>query len=175
VGVALHIPRARPRAGAGADPELGDMLERAAGELQTSLDELRELARGIHPAVLTDRGLEPALRSLAARATVPVTVDVAVPRLPGAIECAAYFVASEALQNVAKYAHATRASIAVRHSAGRVVVEVADDGIGGADASRGSGLRGLDDRLAALDGTIAVESPAGRGTRLRAEIPGASV
>jgi signal transduction histidine kinase len=169
VALALLIGRARTRAG--ADSELRDLLERAAGELQTSLDELRELARGIHPAVLTDRGLEPALRSLADRATVPVTVDVAVPRLPGAVESAAYFVASEALQNVAKYAHAARASIAVRRSGGRVVVEVADDGIGGADASRGSGLSGLADRLAALDGTIAVDSPAGRGTRLRAEIP----
>jgi signal transduction histidine kinase len=169
VALALLIGRARTRAG--ADSELRDLLERAAGELQTSLDELRELARGIHPAVLTDRGLAPALRSLADRATVPVTVDVAVPRLPGAVECAAYFVASEALQNVAKYAHATRASIAVRRSGARVVVEVADDGIGGADASRGSGLSGLADRLGALDGTIAVDSPAGRGTRLLAEIP----
>jgi signal transduction histidine kinase len=169
VALALLIGRARTRAG--ADSELSDLLERAAGELQTSLDELRELARGIHPAVLTDRGLEPALHSLADRATVPVTVDVAVPRLPGAVESAAYFVASEALQNVAKYAHATRASVAVRRSGGRVVVEVADDGIGGADASRGSGLSGLADRLGALDGTIAVDSPAGRGTRLRAEIP----
>jgi signal transduction histidine kinase len=169
VALALLIGRARTRTG--ADPELRDLLERAAGELQTSLDELRELARGIHPAVLTDRGLEPALRSLGARATVPVTVEVTVPRLPGAVECAAYFVASEALQNVAKYAHATRAIVAVRRSGGRVVVEVADDGIGGADASRGSGLSGLADRLAALDGTIEFDSPAGRGTRLRAEIP----
>jgi signal transduction histidine kinase len=169
VALALTLGSARTRAG--ADTELHALLERAAEELQTSLQELRELARGIHPAVLTDRGLEPALRSLAARATVPVAVDAAVGRLPGAVESAAYFVASEALANVAKYAHATRATVAVRRTGGHVVVDVADDGIGGADASRGSGLRGLADRVAALDGTIALESPSGRGTRLRAEIP----
>src|SRR4051794_32891634 len=169
VALALLLGRARSRAA--ADPELQDLLARAADELQTSLTELRELARGIHPAVLTDRGLEPALRSLADRATVPVRVDVAAGRLPGAVEGAAYFVASEALQNVAKYAHATRVSVTVRRAGARVIVDVADDGIGGADASRGSGLRGLVDRVAVLDGTISVESPAGRGTRLRAEIP----
>jgi signal transduction histidine kinase len=169
--VALALTLGSARARAGADTELRALLDRAADELQTSLNELRELARGIHPAVLTDRGLEPALHSLAERAPVPVTVDAAVGRLPGAVECAAYFVASEALQNVAKYAHATRATVAVRRRDGRVVVEVADDGIGGANAARGSGLRGLADRVAVLDGTIAVDSPAGRGTRLRAEIP----
>jgi signal transduction histidine kinase len=172
VALALLLGRARSRAAA-ADPELATLLASAAGELQMSLTELRELARGIHPAVLTDRGLEPALHALADRATVPVrvNVDVAVGRLPGPVECAAYFVASEALQNVAKYAHATHAGVTVRRAGTRVVVEVEDDGIGGADKSRGSGLHGLADRLAALDGTIAVDSPAGRGTRLRAEIP----
>src|SRR4051794_15326946 len=169
VALALTLGSARSRAD--GDPELEALLARAAEELQTSLNELRELARGIHPALLTDRGLEPALRSLAARATVPVTVDAALDRLPGAVESAAYFVASEGLANVAKYAHASRATVAVRRAGRHVVVEVADDGIGGADANRGSGLRGLADRVAALDGTIAVDSPAGRGTRLRAEIP----
>jgi signal transduction histidine kinase len=169
VALALTLGSARSRAG--ADPELGALLERAAGELQSSLDELRELARGIHPAVLTDRGLEPALHSLAARATVPVTIDAAVGRLPGAVESAAYFVASEGLANVAKYAHATRARVTVRHVGDHVLVDVGDDGIGGADAARGSGLRGLADRVSALDGTIALDSPAGRGTRLRARIP----
>ncbi|MEA2384850.1 MAG: hypothetical protein QOH72_4821 [Solirubrobacteraceae bacterium] len=173
VALALTLGSARTRAA--GDPELQALLERAAGELQTSLNELRELARGIHPAVLTDRGLEPALRSLATRATVPVTVDAEVGRLPGAIESAAYFVASEGLANVAKYAHATRATVAVRCAGRHVVVEVADDGIGGADATRGSGLRGLADRVAALDGTIAVDSPTGRGTRLWAQIPCAAV
>jgi signal transduction histidine kinase len=173
VALALLLGRARSRAAGDAD--LQALLAAATDELQTSLNELRELARGIHPAVLTDRGLEPALRALADRATVPVDVAVAADatanRLPGTVEGAAYFVASEALQNVAKYAHATRAAVTVRRTGGRVLVEVADDGIGGADAARGSGLRGLADRVAVLDGTIAVESPAGRGTRLRAEIP----
>jgi signal transduction histidine kinase len=122
--------------------------------------------------VLTERGLEPALQSLASRAPVPVTLEAdADARLPGPVESAAYFVVSEALANVAKYARATEARVAVRRVDGRVLVEVSDDGVGGADAARGSGLRGLADRVAALDGTISLDSPAGRGTRLRAEIP----
>jgi signal transduction histidine kinase len=169
--VALGLLLGRARVRASGDAALEDLLTQAVDELHTSLDELRELARGIHPAVLSDRGLEPALRSLVTRAPVPVNVDAPVGRLPGAIESAAYFVASEGLQNVAKYAHATRAQVTVRHAGDRLRVEVADDGIGGADASRGSGLRGLADRVAALDGKLALDSPAGGGTRLRAEIP----
>ena len=168
VALALHLRIARRQ----ADGELAEMLDQASVELQASLQELRELARGIHPAVLSDRGLEPALRALADRAPVPVIVEeVPEERLPGAVETAAYFVASEALTNVAKYAQATEASVSVRRINGRVRVEVADDGIGGANAANGSGLRGLSDRVAALDGKLSVESPAGRGTRLRAEIP----
>jgi signal transduction histidine kinase len=148
------------------------MLDQAQDELKTSLAELRELARGIHPAVLTERGLEPALHALGSRAPLPVTVDADVDkRLPGPLESAAYFVVSEALTNVAKYACATQASVAVRRVNGRVTVDVSDDGVGGADAGRGSGLRGLADRVAALDGTLSVESPSGRGTRLHAEFP----
>ena len=169
--VALSLLLATARTRAKGDPDLAGLLDQARDELQTSLTELRELARGIHPAVLTDRGLEPALEALVARATVPVTVEVEAGRLPAPVEAAAYFVVSEALQNVAKYADATSASVTVRRPRGRVVVVVADDGVGGADAARGSGLRGLQDRVAALDGTIAVDSPAGCGTRLRAEIP----
>jgi signal transduction histidine kinase len=170
VALALLLRTARIRAG--DDGELAGLLERAQEELQTSLAELRELARGIHPAVLTDRGLEPALQALVARAPVPVSVEAELPEpLPGAVESAAYFVVSEALANVAKYAQATSASVAVRRSNGRVTVDVSDDGVGGADAARGSGLRGLADRVAALDGTLSVDSPAGRGTRLHAEIP----
>jgi signal transduction histidine kinase len=168
VALALHLRIARKK----ADGELAEMLDHASEELQASLQELRELARGIHPAVLTDRGLEPALRALADRAPVPVTLaDLPEERLPGPVETAAYFVASEALTNVAKYAQATEASVSVRRVNGQVRVEVADDGIGGADAANGSGLRGLADRVAALDGTLALDSPAGRGTKLRAEIP----
>jgi signal transduction histidine kinase len=170
VALALLLRSARTRAA--GDPELAALLERAQDELQTSLEELRELARGIHPAVLTERGLEPALQALVSRAPLPVTLEAdTVERLPGPVESAAYFVVSEGLANIAKYAHATRADVAVRHVNGSVSVEVADDGVGGADAARGSGLRGLQDRLAALDGTLSLESPAGRGTRLRARIP----
>jgi signal transduction histidine kinase len=170
VALALLLRSARIRAN--DDQELVAMLDRAQEELQTSLGELRELARGIHPAVLTDRGLEPALHALVARAPVPVALEVeANERLPGPVESAAYFVVSEALVNVAKYAQATQATVAVRRMNGRVTVEVADDGVGGADAAGGSGLRGLADRVAALDGTLSLDSPAGRGTRLQAEIP----
>jgi signal transduction histidine kinase len=169
VAVSMLLATARRRAE--GDDGLAALLDQARDELQTSLTELRELARGIHPAVLTDRGLEPALEALVARTPVPVTVEVEAGRVPPAVEAAAYFVVSEALQNVAKYAHATGATVSVRRARGRVVVDVVDDGVGGADATRGSGLRGLEDRVAALDGTITVASPGGRGTRLRAEIP----
>jgi signal transduction histidine kinase len=170
VALALLLRSAQARAA--RDPELEALLARAQEELQTSLNELRELARGLHPAVLTERGLEPALQSLVSRAPVPVTVEAQDEgRLPGPVESAAYFVVSEALANVAKYAEATHATVAVRRVDSRVTVEVSDDGVGGADAAHGSGLRGLADRVAALDGTLSLESPAGRGTRLRAEIP----
>jgi len=171
VGVALLLGHARRRAD--ADPqETAALLDRALAELKTSLAELRELARGIHPAVLTERGLEPALHALASRAPVPVTLEAdGDERLPAPVEIAAYFVVSEALANVAKYAHATQATVAVRRASGCVTVDVTDDGVGGADAAHGSGLRGLADRVAALDGTMSLESPAGSGTRLHAEIP----
>jgi signal transduction histidine kinase len=169
VGLALLLRLARNRA---SDPEQAALLERASTELSASLNELRELARGIHPAVLTDRGLEPALDALVTRAPVPVTVETGLTeRLPPPVEIAAYFVVSEALANVAKYAHATHATVALRRANGNLMVEVADNGIGGASASEGSGLRGLADRVAALDGTLSLDSPSGRGTRLRAKIP----
>jgi signal transduction histidine kinase len=171
VALALLLRTARMRAPSD-DDELVGLLDQAQEELRLSLAELRELARGIHPAVLTERGLEPALHSLVARAPVPVTVEAhSTERLPGPVESAAYFVVSEALANVAKYSRATHASVMVERVNGHVTIEVADDGIGGADAGRGSGLRGLQDRLAALDGTLWLESPAGEGTRLRAKIP----
>jgi signal transduction histidine kinase len=147
------------------------LLDGAQSELRTGLAELRELARGIHPAVLTDRGLEPAIASLASRSPVPVAVQADTVDLPAPVEIAAYFVVSEALTNVAKYAQASAATVTVRQADGFVRVEVADDGRGGADPSRGSGLSGLADRVAALDGTITVDSPPGAGTRVHAEIP----
>ena len=170
VALALTLRMARNRAG--QDKELATLLDLAQEELKTSLAELRELARGIHPAVLTERGLEAAVQTLVQRAPVPVTVEATCAgRLPEPVESAAYFVVSEGLANVAKYAQATQASVAVRREDDRVTIEVADDGVGGADTANGSGLRGLADRVAALDGTLTLESPAGRGTQLRAEIP----
>ena len=171
VALKLLLSSARLRARRGAD-DVDAMLGEAIDELDTSLSELRELARGIHPAVLTDHGLEPALQALASRAPVPVDVRAdPEERLPGDVESAAYFVVSEALANVAKYAQATEAAVAVRRTDGRVTVDVTDDGIGGADVTRGSGLRGLADRVAALDGSLSVQSPVGGGTHLHAEIP----
>jgi signal transduction histidine kinase len=169
VSVTLLLGRARVLID--DNPEASAMLDRAQSELRTGLAELRELARGIHPAVLTDHGLEPAITALAARAPVPVDVDVDDERLPAAVEIAVYFVVSEALTNVVKYAHAKRATVSMHATDRGVTVEVADDGIGGADADRGSGLHGLTDRVAALDGTLDVESPPGGGTTLRVEIP----
>ncbi|MFL5966348.1 MAG: sensor histidine kinase, partial [Gaiellaceae bacterium] len=136
-----------------------------------ALEELRELARGIHPAILTDRGLDAALDALAARAPVPVELDSPPTRLPPAVEAAAYYVVSEALANVAKYADATYVRVSVEQQNGSASVVVSDDGVGGADPSHGSGLRGLADRVAALDGKLHVESIPGKGTTVRADIP----
>jgi signal transduction histidine kinase len=170
VALALKLRVARMRADDAA--AVAALLDEASAELQASLNELRELARGIHPAVLTDRGLKPALESLAGRAPVPVELDGDPPDdLAPEVATAVYFVASEALANVAKYARAGHATVGVRQEDGRVVVEIADDGIGGADMANGSGLRGLADRVAALDGRLELDSPAGGGTRLRADLP----
>jgi len=170
VALALLLRTARKRAE--DDPGVAGLLDQAQEELQTSLGELRELARGIHPAVLTERGLVPAIDSLVSRAPVPVTVEAnRDERLPPPLENAVYFVVSEALANVAKYADATHATVRVQRTNGRVRVAVADDGVGGADAARGSGLSGLADRVAALDGTLSVHSPSGGGTRLEADFP----
>jgi signal transduction histidine kinase/PAS domain-containing protein len=148
------------------------MLEGAADELTLALEELRELARGIHPAILTNSGLPAALEALAARAPVPVQLrSVCDDRLPSSVEAAAYYVVAESLTNVAKYAHATAAQVSVTRRDGVAVVEVEDDGIGGADAARGTGLRGLADRVEALEGRLDIESTPGRGTVVRAEIP----
>jgi PAS domain S-box-containing protein len=156
-----------------SDPETAcRMLAHAGTELDQALAELREIARGLHPAVLTDRGLGPALDALATRAPIPVDVASAVDdRLPAPVEAAAYYVVAEALTNVAKYARASEAHVDLRRHDGRLIVEVADDGVGGADASRGSGLRGLADRVEALGGRLEVSSPKGEGTTLRATLP----
>jgi signal transduction histidine kinase len=170
--VALAVKLRFARAKARAEPEVAKILDESTADLQASLDELRELARGIHPAVLTDRGLGAALAALASRAPVPVEIAGEPPEgLPGAASTAIYFVVSEALTNVAKYARAEHATVSVQRVADKVVVEISDDGVGGADVAGGSGLRGLSDRLSALDGRLEVRSPVGAGTRVRAEIP----
>jgi signal transduction histidine kinase len=150
----------------------GELLETAGAELDAALAELRELARGIHPAVLSDRGLDAALEALASRAPLPVDLDAQVgERLPEPVELAAYFVIAEALTNVAKYAKASRATVRIARHDGRLLVQVSDDGVGGADPSRGTGLRGLADRVAALDGRLELRSRGGGGTVVRADIP----
>ncbi len=171
--VALSLALRMSQSSLRTDPEGAEQLLRASGEeLTQALTELRELARGIHPAVLTDRGLPAALEALAGRAPTPVVLDVDLnERLPPPIEAAAYYVVSEALANVAKYASATEVVVSVGRANGVAEVEVRDDGVGGADALRGSGLRGLADRVEALDGRLDVVSPPGQGTRIRAEIP----
>ncbi len=154
------------------DPaEAERLLNSASEELAQALEELRELARGIHPAVLSERGLSAALETLAGRASLPVEVTAPDDRLPPAVEAAAYYVISEALANIGKYAQASAVEVNVARLNGRAIVEVSDDGVGGADPAKGSGLRGLADRVEALDGTLAVESQPGVGTRIRAEIP----
>jgi signal transduction histidine kinase len=148
------------------------ILARAREQLDGGLGELRDLARGIHPAVLTDRGLEAALHALVQRAPVPVELRATVPeRLDAPIEAAAYFVVSEALTNVARYAQADTVSVELASTGGSLVVTIADDGVGGADPGRGSGLRGLADRVHAVGGRLEVHSEPGHGTRLRAQLP----
>ena len=149
-----------------------EMLAAAQAELSRGLDELRELARGIHPVVLTERGLGPALQALAARAPLPVEVsEVPDERLDAPVEAAAYYVVAEAITNVAKYAHASTATVTIGRRNGTATVTVADDGVGGADPAEGSGLRGLAARVEALNGRLDVDSPRGGGTRITAEIP----
>jgi signal transduction histidine kinase len=170
IGMALQLLRTRQ-----TDPGSIELLAEVEQELGQALAELRELARGIHPAVLTDHGLAAAVRTLAERAPVPVEVQACAERLPEPVETAAYFVVAEALANVAKYAHASHAWVRVAREDSTAVVEVRDDGVGGASsASGGSGLRGLADRVGALDGRLSVDSRAGGGTRVRAVIPCAS-
>jgi signal transduction histidine kinase len=170
VGLALDLRLARekleedPRAAAG-------MLDDASAELARATEELRELARGIHPAVLSDRGLEAAVASLAKRAPLPVRIEFSLDgSLPESVEAAAYFVVAEALTNVVRHSSADRAEIGIRRNDGRLLVEVSDNGAGGADPA-GSGLRGLADRVAALDGRLEIDGATGGGTVVKADIP----
>jgi len=177
VALSLKLGMARKRLeapdGVGA---AGALVAEAHEESKLALAELRDLARGIHPAILTERGLGPAIEELASRAPLPVNVEeVPDGRLAASAEAAAYFVVAECLVNVAKYAQAKEATVRARREVGRIVVEVSDDGIGGANPAAGSGLRGLADRVEALDGALTVRSIAGEGTTVRAEIPLTSV
>jgi signal transduction histidine kinase len=173
VSLSLQLATLGMRLAPGSEEEL--LLTAAREELAASLHELRELAHGLHPAVLSERGLDAALRSLAARAPLPVDVGVDVEPRPGsAVEIAAYYLVSEALTNIAKHARATSATVRAVLIGDRLVVHVTDDGAGGADVSGGSGLRGLAERVEALGGTLRVSSSPGHGTSVRAEIPTAT-
>ncbi|HTY72017.1 MAG TPA: sensor domain-containing protein [Actinomycetes bacterium] len=174
VSLAMNIGLARRRLD--TDPEgVAELLDTAHDEAKRAIVELRNVIRGVHPAVLTDRGLDPALSALAARSPVPVVVDVdpalSSARAPATIEAVAYFVVAEALTNVARHARATRATVSVRRTPTQLLVWVSDDGRGGAAAAPGSGLAGLSDRVAAVDGRLVVTSPSGGGTVVFVELP----
>jgi signal transduction histidine kinase len=164
----LRVLKARVK----TDPELVTLVDQLSAQLAQALEELRELARGIHPAVLTDHGLGPAIDALINRIHLGVQVELETDeRLPAPVEAAAYFVVAEALTNVVKYAEAGRAGVVIRRRGPDLIVTVSDDGVGGASIGRGSGLSGLQDRVAAVGGTLSLDSPRGRGTRLTARLP----
>ncbi len=170
VALALNLRMAEKRAAEG-DPQAAELVRGAGEEASLALKELRDLARGIHPAILTNRGLAAALDDLAGRATVPVEVTAPRERLPEAVEAAIYFVVSECLANVGKHAQAQEAFVTVTAGGDRVEVVVGDDGVGGADVAAGSGFQGLQDRVGALEGALSVTSPPNGGTRVHATIP----
>ena len=169
IALSLELGRLEEMA---TDPDARARINQAKKEVALSLEELRDVALGLHPAVVSGHGLAVALESLAAHAPIPVELTVALEgRLPDQVEVAAYYVVSESLANIGKHAHATSASVEVTRTNGRLVVEVVDDGVGGADTERGTGLRGLADRVEALAGGLRIWTPRGGGTRVRAEIP----
>jgi signal transduction histidine kinase len=171
VALAVQLRSAQRRL---RDPEVDSLLAATVKELQVAVEELRELARGVHPAILTEDGLAAALESLVSRIPFPVDLEAAEGRLPAQVEATAYFVACEALANVVKHAQASTATVRAVRRNGLLLVEIEDDGIGGAAAENGSGLRGLADRVEALGGRLRVESPTEGGTRIVGEIPCAS-
>jgi signal transduction histidine kinase len=171
VALSLTLRMAEKRAAEG-DPDAAELVRKANEEAGLALKELRDLARGIHPAILTNRGLPAALADLAGRAPLPVRVTAApTPRLPDPVEAAAYFLVSECLANVGKHARATEATVAVTATDGSLEVVVSDDGVGGVELGNGSGIQGLEDRVGALSGSLEVDSPVGGGTKVRASIP----
>ena len=170
--IALSLDLSRLEQRLGDDPDSRAGLDQARQEIALSLEELRAVARGIHPAIVSGHGLEVALESLAARAPVPVTLTVELDdRVDERVEVAAYYVVSESLANIGKHAAATSATVAASCANGDLVIEVVDDGVGGADSERGTGLRGLADRVEALGGRLRVWTPPGGGTRVRADMP----
>jgi signal transduction histidine kinase len=166
VALAMRLDLARQTTGAS-----DALLDEATAELRTAVGEVRDLARGLHPTILTEAGLGPAIEALAERTSVPVTVEAPARRFPATIEAAAYFVVAEALTNVARYAGASSVKVDIRAQGETLSVAVRDDGQGGADPERGSGLRGLTDRVAALGGQLAIDSPPEGGTTVRADLP----
>jgi signal transduction histidine kinase len=170
VGAVISLKLAKRRWGPASD-EARELVEEALEHMESGIRDLRELAAGIHPSVLTDRGLSAALESLAARSSMPVQIgQVPAGRLPAPVETSAYFVVAEALTNAAKHSHCSHVDVSVQIENGSATVEVHDDGVGGADPTAGSGLRGLADRASALGGGLEIESPAGEGTTVRARI-----
>jgi PAS domain S-box-containing protein len=171
VTVALHLHLVKRRLE--TDPAgVAELVDAAQTELTLALEEIRELVRGLHPRLLSDRGLQPALAGLAERSLLPVEIaETPSERLPSAVEAAAYYVVAEALANAAKHSRASRVTVRVAAGDGCTRVEVVDDGVGGADAAGGSGLRGLSDRVAALGGSLDVHSPQGAGTTISADLP----
>ena len=170
LGVGMSLQMARREVP--ADGAAARLLDEATAQLQSSLGELRALARGLKPAMLTERGLAAALAELARRMPVPVDLEVRpMPRPAAAVELTAYYVVAEALQNVAKHAQANGATVALRGDGDLLRLVVTDDGVGGADALSGTGLRGLADRVAAMNGRLRVDSPPGGGTRIHVDLP----
>jgi signal transduction histidine kinase len=166
VALAMRLDIARQTTGASSA-----LLDEATAELRAAVTEVRDLARGLHPPILTEAGLGAAIEALAERSAIPVTVDAPKRRYPTPVEAAAYFVVNEAIANATKYARASGVTVTIRDEDGRLAISVRDDGHGGADPSAGSGLRGLTDRVAALGGRLSVESPPGGGTTILAELP----
>ena len=172
VALALELRSVQRQLGRQVDPELEALLESAVGQLQSAVEELRELARGVHPAILTEDGLGAALESLADRTPLPVLVEESgLGRMPPEVEATAYFVVCEALANIVKHACASSVRVTAARRNGTLVIEVVDDGVGGARPTGGSGLRGLADRVEALSGRLTIENPASGGTRVLGEIP----
>jgi signal transduction histidine kinase len=172
VSLRISLELLRRRLGTDADPAILAELDAASAEAQAAIGDVRELAQGLHPAILSEAGLGRALESLAERSPVAVEVTTHLDgRLPPAVEATAYFVVAEALTNTAKHATAGRATVSARQADGHLLIEIVDDGVGGADIASGSGLRGLEDRVAALGGTLQISSPSGAGTTISVELP----